>query len=49
MTTFAAHYRDGTIVEGLNHEDSERLFEEAFGTHNPCTVYPWPVPDYKAP
>lgn len=47
--TFAAQYRDGTIVENLSFEESERLFEEALETDNPCTVYPWPVPKYNPP
>ncbi len=49
VITYAAHYRDGTIIEELSREESSRLFEEAFKTDNPCTVYPWPVPSYNPP
>jgi len=47
--TYAARYRDGTLVEGLSFEESTRLFQEAHKTDNPCTVFIWPVPKYNPP
>ena len=47
--TYAAQYRDGTIVEDLDFEEGVERFEEALGTDNPCTVYPWPLPNYNPP
>ncbi len=47
--TYAARYRDGTIIEQLSFEEGKHLFKEASKTDNPCTVYPWPVPNYNPP
>ena len=39
-TTYAVRYKDGTVIEGLTFEESEKLFFEAFTTENTCSVYP---------
>ena len=48
--TYAARYRDGSgVIENLSFEEAYDLFEELKDTDNPVDVYPFPVPEYKAP
>lgn len=36
--TFIVTYRDGTVVEGLDFQESMELFLEAHGTDNPAVL-----------
>jgi len=41
-TKYICEYKDGTLVKDISYDESYSLFKEAFGTDNPCSVYPAP-------
>ena len=48
--TYAARFRDGSgTIENLSFEEAYKVFEELKDTDNPVDVFPYPVPEYKAP
>lgn len=45
---FICKYKDGTVVDKLSYEESNRRFHEAKQTDNPCSITLETKP-YKAP
>ena len=48
-TLFDVRYNDGTIIEGLTFEESEKLFYKALTTDNTCSVYPQHTTEHFSP
>lgn len=45
---FNCRFQDGTLVTNLTYAESLKMFDEAFPTDNPCTIFLQDQP-YKAP
>ena len=49
VTTYTAHFQDGSKKSGLSYSESQYIFQLALSSGNPCNLYPDIVKPYKPP